>query len=195
MNLPNQLTVGRLGLTVLFVWTLSSKAPFGSSLALALFVAASVTDYLDGSIARRHNLITDFGKLMDPLADKVMMAAALIMLVPKEALPPWAAIVVISREFLITGLRSLAASKGVVLQADNLGKHKTVWQIVMVLYFLTLLALGEWEAAGWISLGTLRNDAWNLGRPILTAAVLGITLFSGLGYVRRNWKIITSHDL
>ena len=195
MNLPNQLTVGRILLSFLFVWALSSGSKYGNCTALGLFVAASVTDYFDGAIARRRNLVTDFGKLMDPLADKVMMAAALIMLVPKGALPAWAAILIISREFLITGLRSLAASKGVVLQADNLGKHKTAWQIAMVLYFLILLALQECEAAGWVTLPGVHLVAWHRIGPFLTAAVILITLYSGLGYVRRNWRLIMSHQL
>ena len=195
MNLPNQLTLGRILLSFLFVWALSSGAPFGNSAALGFFVAASITDYFDGAIARRRNLVTDFGKLMDPLADKVMMAAALIMLVPKGALPAWAAILVISREFLITGLRSLAASKGVVLQADNLGKHKTAWQIAMVIYFLLLLALQDFEAAGWLETGPLHLLAWHRIGPFITAAVLLITVYSGIGYVRRNWRLIVSHQL
>ena len=139
MNLPNQLTVGRFFLTLLFVAALSSSWAWAYTAGLVLFSLASITDYADGEIARRYNLVTDFGKLMDPLVDKIMMAAAFICLVPLGAFPPWVAIIIISREFLITGLRMLAASKGVLLPAENLGKHKTIWQIITVLYFLLLL--------------------------------------------------------
>ena len=122
MNLPNILTLLRLGLTVLLVASLSvavSVAHFAT--ALVLFLLASLTDYLDGVIARKWNLITDFGKLMDPLADKILTASAFICLIPFGALPAWAVIIIISREFLITGLRLLASSKGVILPAEKLG--------------------------------------------------------------------------
>jgi CDP-diacylglycerol--glycerol-3-phosphate 3-phosphatidyltransferase len=147
MNLPNQLTVGRFFLTLGFVASLSSTWRFGYLAGFILFVVAGATDYLDGEIARRRNLVTDFGKLMDPLVDKIMLAAGFICLIPAQALPAWAAVVIISREFLITGLRLLAASKGVVLSAERAGKHKTIWQIVTVLFFLALLAIGELERA------------------------------------------------
>ncbi len=206
MNLPNRLTVARFFLTAFFVaamtaaWrhTETSGPPpamswaWGYSAGLALFIAASITDYLDGEIARRRNLVTDFGKLMDPLADKIMMAAAFICLIPEHAIPSWAVIVIISREFLITGLRLLAAGKGVVLSADKLGKHKTVWQIVCVLYFLSLLSLAEMQRAGWFFIGTPWAQAWKFGGPILIAVVLVLTLTSGVGYVRKNWRLITS---
>jgi CDP-diacylglycerol---glycerol-3-phosphate 3-phosphatidyltransferase len=188
MNLPNQLTVARFFLTGLFVLLLSIQLAFGSTWALVIFIIASITDYLDGAIARRRNLMTDFGALMDPLVDKILMAAAFILLVERGAFPAWVAIIIISREFLITGLRLLAASKGVVLPAEKLGKHKTIWQIVMVLYFLLLLSLAE-------IIGTPWNDAWIYGGPILITIVLILTVYSALGYFGRNWKLITSGSI
>src|SRR3954470_19658291 len=130
MNLPNQLTIARLVLTVLFVISLSMDWAYAYTTALALFVVASLTDWFDGYLARRWNLETNFGRLMDPLADKVMMAAALICLSGDKIIPAWVAVVIIGREFLITGLRMLAASRGAVLPAEKLGKHKMVWQII-----------------------------------------------------------------
>lgn len=192
MNLPNQLTIARFFLTILFVASLSVQWPWANTVGLILFILASITDYLDGEIARRRNLVTDFGKLMDPLADKIMMAAAFILLVPYHAFPAWVAITIISREFLITGLRLLAASKGVVLPADKLGKHKTIWQIVMVLYFLVLLSAAEMQRAGWFFIGTVWADLWKIGGPLLIVVVLVLTVCSGLGYVRKNWRVITS---
>ena len=112
---------------------------WGYTAALVIFVAASITDWLDGVLARKWKLETDFGRLMDPVADKVMVAAAFICLIPEKAIPAWSVIVVISREFLITGMRLLAASKGVVLPAERLGKHKATWQMVTVIFFLVLL--------------------------------------------------------
>jgi CDP-diacylglycerol---glycerol-3-phosphate 3-phosphatidyltransferase len=189
MNLPNQLTIARFFLTLGFVATLSVHWPFSYTAGLVLFSIASLTDYADGEIARRWNLVTDFGKLMDPLVDKIMMAAAFICLVAVKALPAWVAIVIISREFLITGLRLLAASKGVVLPAERLGKHKTIWQIVTVLFFLLLLALAEIGIEGRVS-----AQLWwwlqSVAGTALIALALVLTLWSGLGYVWRNWALI-----
>ena len=138
MNWANRLTLARLALTILFVFSLSSAWQYGRTIALILFVAAGVTDYFDGEIARRYAIITKFGKLMDPLVDKVMIAAGFICLVPLGAVPAWVATIVVARDFLITGLRLLASSEGLVLPAERLGKHKTSWQIATVAFFLLL---------------------------------------------------------
>jgi CDP-diacylglycerol---glycerol-3-phosphate 3-phosphatidyltransferase len=208
MNLPNRLTVARLFLTAGFVaamtlgwrwqspnedgWTPILSWSWGYTAGLFLFIAASITDYFDGAIARKYNLITDFGKLMDPLADKVLMAAAFICLIPEHAIPAWAVIVIISREFLITGLRLLAASKGKVLPADKLGKHKTAWQMVTVIYFLLLLSLSEFERAGVIHGLHWFAHAWKFGGAALIALALGLTLYSGGGYVWKNRALLTA---
>src|SRR5437764_6921442 len=136
MNWANRLTLGRLALTVLFVCSLTSTWTYGRTIALVLFVLAGISDYFDGEIARRYGIVTKFGKLMDPLVDKVMMAAAFICLVPLGAVPAWVAIIVVARDFLITGLRLLAATAGVVLPAEKLGRHQTSWPIAPVEYFL-----------------------------------------------------------
>ena len=147
MNLPNKLTVSRFVMTGIFVGCMAGgeeydvlHAPgraegwnFAYTAALVLFLAAVVTDFLDGEIARRRGLETNFGKLMDPLADKVMMAAGFITLVPLKAIPAWVVICIISREFLITGLRLVATSKGIVLPAEKIGKHKRVKQIMEII--------------------------------------------------------------
>lgn len=190
MNLPNQLTVSRFFITVAFVAILSSNWQWAHTAGLVLFGVASLTDYFDGEIARRRNLVTDFGKLMDPLADKVMMAAAFICLIPRNAFPAWVAIIIISREFLITGLRLLATNKGVVLPAERIGKHKTIWQIVTVLYFLLLLAVAEVQHAGWISVSQWWPHAWNWGGGLLIAWATVLTLYSGLGYLWKNRALI-----
>ncbi len=187
MNLPNRLTVCRFFLTVLFVFCLSSSFPFSRTAGLILFIAAGITDYMDGAIARRWSLVTDFGKLMDPLVDKIMIAAAFVCLVALKAVPAWVAIVIISREFLITGLRMLAASKGRILPAESMGKHKTAWQIITVLFFLGMLALGEINrigAAEWWG-ATLRY-----GGMLFIACALGFTLYSGFGYLWKNRALI-----
>lgn len=144
-----------------------------------------LTDYLDGEIARRRELITDFGKLMDPLADKILTASAFVSLSESGAIPAWAVIVIISREFLITGLRSLAASKGIILPADNLGKHKTAWQMATIVYFLSLLAIAEWGS--WKVL----EGAWSLGALLLVPITVGLTVYSGIAYLVKNKGLLT----
>lgn len=190
MNLPNQLTVARFGLTVCFVAALSSSWRFGNTVGLVIFIAAGITDYYDGAIARRRQLVSDFGQLMDPLADKVMMAAAFILLVPEHAFPAWVAVVIISREFAITGLRLLAANRGQILPSEQLGKHKMIWQIITVIYFLLLLSIAEMERAGWFAVGGWWPHAWKTGGQLLIAATLGLTVYSGCGYLWRNRALI-----
>lgn len=206
MNLPNKLTLSRFAMTAAFVLAMAMgeewevlHAPgraagwnFSYSAALLLFLAASVTDYLDGYFARKLGVVTDFGRLMDPLADKVMMSSAFICLVPLKAIPAWVAIVIISREFLITGLRLVAAGKGVILQSERLGKHKTLWQIVTAGYFLLLLAVMEWERAGWVSLRAKEWwwPAWRYGGWTLAGVALALTLYSGFGYARKHRELI-----
>jgi CDP-diacylglycerol---glycerol-3-phosphate 3-phosphatidyltransferase len=188
MNWANRLTLGRLALTVLFVLALSSSWAYGRTAALGLFLLAGLSDYLDGEIARRYGIITKFGKLMDPLVDKVMMAAAFICLVPLQAVPAWVATIVVARDFLITGLRLLASSEGAILPAEKLGKHKTSWQITTVIFFLALLCAreirpGAMEETWW-------QNAWRYGGDALLWITVGLTIYSGLGYLWRHRRLI-----
>jgi CDP-diacylglycerol--glycerol-3-phosphate 3-phosphatidyltransferase len=188
MNLPNKLTVLRLFITAGFVICLSVPVTGARTLALLLFIAASITDYLDGEIARKHHLITDFGKLMDPVADKILTAAAFVCLIPFGLIPAWVVIVIIAREFLITGLRLLAGNQGVVLPAEKLGKHKTAWQIVTIIFFLVQLAVSEWTPTTLAFLTPL----WNYGGPLLIAITTLLTVYSGLGYLLKNKALLTA---
>jgi len=190
MNLPNQLTVSRLALTVLFVAALSSSWRFGNTAGLLIFAAAGITDYYDGAIARRRNLVSAFGQLMDPLADKVMMAAAFILLVPEHAFPAWVAVVIVSREFAITGLRLLAANQGHILPAENMGKHKMIWQIITIVYFLLLLAIRELTPLSAAGAELWWRQAWTLGGTTLIVVTLALTLYSGCGYLWKNRALI-----
>lgn len=135
MNLPNKLTILRMIMIVPFV--VFMLVPIGGAagkwIALALFVIASLTDLLDGKIARKYNLVTTFGKFMDPLADKLLVCSALICLVELGRIPAWIVIIIISREFIISGFRLVAAEQGVVIAASYWGKFKTVAQMVMVI--------------------------------------------------------------
>ncbi len=190
MNLPNQLTMARLVLTGIFVAVMSVEFSHAKSIALSLFVIASITDFLDGYIARKHDLVTNFGKLMDPLADKVLMCAALVLLSSLGRIPAWIVVVILTREFLVTGLRLLASAEGHVLAAEKLGKHKTTWQIITVVYFLLLLASSD-PAFGWI--GPLFE--WTPTGPefagrILIWITLILTVVSGLGYLWKNRTLL-----
>ena len=184
MNLPNKLTVSRLWLTAIFVMCFVVEVPGRYSVALIVFLAATLTDYLDGVLARKRGLITDFGKLMDPLADKILTASAFISLCAIGKFPAWAVIAIISREFLITGLRSLAASKGIVIPADRLGKNKTAWQMITIIYFLLLLSAEEWTSATWT------RYAWNFGQSGLVAVTVILTVYSGIAYLWKNRSLI-----
>jgi len=188
MNWANRLTLGRLALTILFVLALNSVWSYGRSVALVLFVLAGISDYFDGEIARRYGTVTKFGKLMDPLVDKVMMAAAFICLVPPGAVPAWVATIVVARDFLITGLRLLASSEGAILPAEKLGKYKTSWQITTVVFFLLLLSIRELhpgvEESGWWQI------AWRDGGNVLLWITIGLTIYSGLGYLWRHRALI-----
>jgi CDP-diacylglycerol---glycerol-3-phosphate 3-phosphatidyltransferase len=155
MNLPNKLTSARFGLTVLFVWALFMPFKFHNTFALLLFNIASLTDFLDGKIARDRGLITNFGILMDSLADKILTCSAFIAFVETTHTNPnapvkvaaWMVILIVAREFAITGLRLLAAAKSIVLAAENFGKHKTVSQIIAINTLLLLDACQEWPLA------------------------------------------------
>jgi CDP-diacylglycerol--glycerol-3-phosphate 3-phosphatidyltransferase len=188
MNWANRLTISRLILTVLFVAALNWDWPYARTAALLIFLVAGVTDFVDGEIARRYGEVTNFGKLMDPLVDKIMMAAAFISLVPLGAIPAWAATTVVARDFLITGLRLMASARGQVLPAERLGKHKTSWQIITVVFFLVLLSLRELKYAetenGWWF------RAWNQGGPLLVWIAVAFTVYSGLRYAWRHRDVI-----
>src|SRR2546422_8933616 len=144
MNLPNKLTLARFVLTVCFLTAMFWRAPYNDTAALILFCVASLTDYYDGKIARRDKLITNFGTLMDPLADKILTCSAFIAFVGRDTVPAWMAVVIVARELAITGLRLLAASKNVVLAAEGYGKHKTVSQIIAIIALLVADSYDEW---------------------------------------------------
>src|SRR6266850_225042 len=188
MNWANRLTLSRLGLTILFVAALNSSWQYGRTAALLIFLIAGVTDFIDGEIARRYGIITNFGKLMDPLVDKIMMAAAFISLVPLKVIPAWAATTVVARDFLITGLRLMASAKGRVLPAERLGKQKTSWQIITVIFFLALLSMAELRYASETSTWWMR--AWHEAGPVLVWITVALTIYSGVAFTWRNRELL-----
>ncbi|MBN2506712.1 MAG: CDP-diacylglycerol--glycerol-3-phosphate 3-phosphatidyltransferase [Verrucomicrobia bacterium] len=191
MNLPNKLTVSRFVLTLAFLAALFSPFAYHETVALALFVVASVTDLLDGRIARRHKLITDFGILMDPLADKILTCSAFIAFVGENQMAAWMTTVIVARELAITGLRLLAANKQVVLAAEGYGKHKTVTQIVAIIAVLVLVSYPQWGGAGRLVFGFQVFDkpwVWWFTEIAKWLAVL-LTFVSGWLYLWKNRAI------
>ncbi len=164
LNLPNALTLVRILLVPVLIVALTGEVPGGSAVAAAVFALAALTDGLDGYIARSRQSITTFGKVMDPVADKLMVAAALISLVSLNKLAPWVAMVIIAREFAVSGLRIAAGQQGVVIPASGLGKLKTIVQVVAV---LALIAAPDYK------------DAWV---QALVYAMVLITVVSGADY-------------
>ena len=197
MNLPNKLTVSRFVLTGLFLVAMFSRSPVNDTIALVLFSIAGLTDYFDGKIARERKLITSFGILMDPLADKILTCSAFIALVERSKFNPgvgalpavsveaWMVVVIVARELAITGLRLLAASKGVTMAAERYGKHKTISQIVAIIALLVMDAHVEWWP--WL------KDAFGLLMPWFPAVALWVTVLltfsSGAIYLWKNRQI------
>ncbi len=141
MNLPNKLTMFRVILIPFFVvFLLVDITPVDKWIALAVFIIASLTDMLDGKIARKYNLVTNFGKFMDPLADKLLVCSALVCLVAVDRIPAWMVIVIIAREFIISGFRLVASDNGKVIAASYWGKFKTTFQIIMICLMIADLA-------------------------------------------------------
>lgn len=177
MNLPNKLTVARVCMVPLFMIALLMNTAESRIVAAVIFALASLTDMLDGQIARKYNLITNFGKLMDPLADKILTAAAMVCLVQLGDLAAWIVVIVLFREYGITGLRSVAASENIVIAAGIWGKVKTVCQMIA----LILLMLKPQIVA---------LCGVNVGLWLMYVAVI-LTVYSGLDYVLKLNKQIT----
>jgi CDP-diacylglycerol---glycerol-3-phosphate 3-phosphatidyltransferase len=197
VNLPNKLTVSRFVLTGLFMVSMFRQSPVNDTIALFLFAIASYTDYLDGKIARSRNLITNFGALMDPLADKILTCSAFIALIDRGPqmsalagfkVEAWMVIVIVARELAITGLRLLAASKQLVLSAERYGKHKTISQITAILALLVLGAYPHWGS--WAELVFKFWVPW-FALTALWVTVL-LTLSSGVIYLWRNRTLYLS---
>lgn len=187
MNLPNKLTLSRFGMTLVFFLLLYADFALANSMALVVFVTASLTDLLDGKIARSRGLITNFGALMDPLADKILTGAAFIAFVELQIMPAWMAVVIVSRELSITGLRMLAASKGYVMAAEGWGKHKTVSQMTAIIVVLLSLSASEWGGFGGFLMREVGGAPWidTLARLLIWISV-ALTALSGGLYLWNN---------
>lgn len=205
MNLPNKITLSRIFLVPVFLifvipipnWMIDSSflsfihpqllslndfiLKYGNYIAAGIFIIAGITDRVDGYIARKHKLVTTFGKFLDPIADKLLVAAALIALVQRNDITSWAAILIISREFIVTGLRLVAVGEGIVISASNIGKLKTATQIVAI----SAILLKDFP----LSLIT----TFPFGKYAMLAAVI-ITLYSLYDYLAKNIKHLNIHS-
>jgi CDP-diacylglycerol---glycerol-3-phosphate 3-phosphatidyltransferase len=187
MNVPNKLTVSRFLLTAAFLVVVFTEGPFFETTALLLFSAAGLTDYFDGKIARRDNLITNFGVLMDPLADKILVCSAFIAFLGRGWLPAWMVVLVVARELAITGLRLLAASKNLVLAAEGFGKHKTISQIVAIISILVLHSYAQWGPLRAVFDFNLFSGPWiNWFTRLSIWVAMILTFSSGVLYLWRN---------
>ena len=176
MNLPNKLTIMRVILIPFFVFFLLSPyfPAYGNYIAVAIFIVASLTDMLDGKIARKYNLVTNFGKFMDPLADKLLVCSAMICLIELDRLAAWIVIVIIAREFIISGFRLIAAEKGVVIAASYWGKFKTTFQMLMVIVLILDIQMPFFQILG----------------TVLTYVALILTVVSLIDYIVKNKDVL-----
>ncbi|HBE96540.1 MAG TPA: CDP-diacylglycerol--glycerol-3-phosphate 3-phosphatidyltransferase [Verrucomicrobiales bacterium] len=191
MNLPNSITFARLVLTAVFVIAASRGGFSGYLVALVAFVMAAISDWLDGYLARKLNLVTSLGKLMDPLADKILVASAFVLFSSVGLCPPWITIVIIGREFLVTGLRQIAVEKGEVIAADRLGKWKTTFQLTYSITCLVWLMMGPIENAG--SFVSFFQTLSNPENPLSIISLWGafaLTLISGINYLKKSWNLL-----
>ncbi|MCI5613609.1 MAG: CDP-diacylglycerol--glycerol-3-phosphate 3-phosphatidyltransferase [Agathobacter sp.] len=176
MNLPNKLTCFRVVLIPFFVFFM--MAPFfegyGNYIALVIFIVASLTDLLDGKIARKYHLVTNFGKFMDPLADKLLVCSAMICLIQTGQLAAWIVIIIISREFIISGFRLIASDNGVVIAASYWGKFKTTFQMLMVITLILNLPYTWFQALG----------------TVLIYVSLALTIISLIDYIVKNKDVL-----
>ncbi|MCI7060641.1 MAG: CDP-diacylglycerol--glycerol-3-phosphate 3-phosphatidyltransferase [Lachnospiraceae bacterium] len=182
MNLPNKITMFRVIFIPFFVFfMLSEQIAYHNYIAVAIFIVASLTDMLDGKIARKYNLVSNFGKFMDPLADKLLVSSAMICFVaiPSNPMPAWVVIVIIAREFIISGFRLVASDAGVVIAASYWGKIKTVTQMIMA-----ILLIVNWD-------GKIINVVEN----IFIYAALILTVISLIDYMVKNWNVMRDGNM
>jgi len=190
MNLANRLTMLRVVLTFVFIIVLSWQGLAAKVAALVIFILAALSDLFDGWIAHKRNMVTDFGRLMDPIADKILVLAAFAAFLQLQLISAWMFVIIVSREILITSLRLFALNKGKVLSAARAGKHKTVSQMAVIFYILGFIVVKES-----VMTFSVWNPVWEeffrKSINILMLLTVGLTLYSGLAYLWENRKVIT----
>jgi len=189
MNIANRLTMLRILLTFVFMFFLFCHGLWAKALSLAIFIFAALSDFFDGMIAHKKNMVTDFGRLMDPIADKILILAAFAVFVQMQLIEAWMFVIIVSREILITSLRLFALNKGKVLSATRVGKHKTLSQMLVIFSILGFIVLREVELT-YFTWDPNGEKLFRQGIYILMLVTVGLTLYSGLSYLWENRKII-----
>lgn len=190
MNLANRLTMFRILLTFVFMLVFSLQGLWFKVAALIIFTAAALSDLFDGMIAKKRNMITDFGRLMDPIADKILVLAAFAAFLEMQLFEAWMFVIIVSREILITSLRLFALNKGKILSAVRAGKHKTVSQMAVIFYILIFIVVKE-SVKSYSVWNPVWEEFFRKSINILMLITVGLTLYSGLSYLWENRKIIT----
>ena len=191
MNLPNKLTITRIILTFVFIYFISKEGLSFVVAATLLFILACLTDFADGYIAKKYHLVSDFGKLMDPIADKFLILAAFLAFVRMQIVENWMVILILGREIIVTSLRIFALTRDKVLAAERVGKHKTVSQMVAIFAILGFIIFKEslYSRSQW---SESIEIWWRCGIDMLMLITVGLTLISGFSYIWNNRKLI--HD-
>ena len=195
MNLPNFITLCRLVLTAVFCAAASAEGVTGYAIALAAFVLGAISDWLDGYLARKMNLVTSLGKLLDPLADKILVCSGFVYLSAEGLCPVWVTALIICREFLVTGIRQIAVEKGRVIAADGLGKWKTAFQLTFIITALVHLTFAKVSMDnGFVKLLQYLSDPSNWLIPISLWVAVVLTVVSGLSYFWNARAMILDQD-
>lgn len=189
VNIPNILTLSRIALTFVFMFLLFSHGVAAKSLALFTFLAASLTDFLDGFIAKAMNISTDFGRIMDPIADKILVLAAFLAFVEMKLIPAWMVVIIVAREITITTLRLSAFSRGRVIPADDGGKHKMVSQVISIFAILVFIVLREAGMNGFNFWNENVEAIYKNTIFILMLITTSLTVISGVSYIAKNRKV------
>lgn len=189
MNLSNKLTMTRILLTFIFMLVFSRQGLLPKILALVIFTAAALSDLFDGMIAKNKNMVTDFGRLMDPIADKILVLAAFAVFLQIQLIEAWMFMIIVSREILITSLRLFALNKGRILSAVRAGKHKTFSQMAVIFYILLFIVVKE-SVKAYSVWNPVWEDFFRQSINILMFLTVGLTLYSGISYLWENRKII-----
>jgi len=185
LNLPNLLTLFRIGIIPIFVVLMFFDSKTASIWSASLFSLAAVTDAFDGWLARRWEVVTVLGKFLDPLADKLIVTAALVMLIPYDRVPAWAVFVILAREMIVTGLRSIASSEGIIIDASDLGKYKTIFQMVAIIGLLLHYDYYWFFGLQW---EVFHVSMHNVGIFYFYIALI-LTIWSGVEYLTKFFKV------
>lgn len=190
--MPNKLTLSRIGLAFVLMFFLFLHWPYAKLCALFIFIAASLSDYYDGRIAKKYNIVTDLGKLLDPIADKILVLAAFLSFVELKIIPAWMVVIIIFRELIITGMRLLLLTKKEVLPASRAGKHKTVSQVLsifVILVYLTIRQLEEYifKFSWW---SPRVDEGIHALIYVMMVITVALTLTSGVSYLKDNIKAL-----